>query len=250
MSEHRRRRAAAGAAIALLTVALTTAACGPVGAGGATASPGQSADTSTGTTTATSTGTNTGTSTGTTPAPGKTSAATTEQGTWKVRYGWAVPSARTSISNPTKLPLPYLAEIHVGDHRGENPGYARISFYFRNGVPAYNFQYAKQVLTEGQGTPITLEGNSFLRLQFSGAQQHDDSGRSTLTVAPARHIGYQNLKSYGFGGDFEGYITYGLGIQTTPNSDHVLQIRVGELLKKPDGKGGYFYVVAVDVATG
>ena len=54
------------------------------------------------------------------------------------------------------------------------------------------------------------------------------------------------LKTYGFGGGFEGYVTYGISIQTAPNSDQVLAIRAGEL-KKPDGSGAFYYVVHADV---
>jgi hypothetical protein len=189
-------------------------------------------------------------STETVGAPRTTAPPAVEAGTWRVRYDFAVPSTTVTVNNRGTAPLPYLAEIHTGDHSNENPAYGRISFYFRGGMPSYNFNYAREVLTEGKGDPIRLEGNSFLRIQFSNARQHDDAGRNTLKVKPNTHIGYHNLISYGFGGDFEGYVTYGLGIQAAPNSDQVLEIRVGELTKRPDGKGGFFYVVAFDVRNG
>ena len=50
-------------------------------------------------------------------------------------------------------------------------------------------------------------------------------------------------------GDFEGNVSYGLGIQTAPNSDQVLRIRSGEL-KRHDNAGGFFYVVHFDVQSG
>jgi hypothetical protein len=188
---------------------------------------------------------------GTAGAPKTTAAQPPEDsGTWKVRYDFGVPAARITITNRSLIPLPSLAEIHTGDHSNENPGYDRISFYFRGGMPSYNFNYAAEVLTEGRGDRVPLEGNAFLRVQFSNARQHDDAGADTLKTKPNTHIGYHNLVSYGFGGDFEGYVTYGLGIHVAPNSDQVLQIRVGELTKKPDGKGGFFYVVAFDVKNG
>src|SRR5436190_19616022 len=143
----------------------------------------------------------------------------------------------------------YLVEIHTGDHGAENPGYARISFYFRVGFPTYNVQYVSQVLTEGKGDPLPLEGNAALRVGFVDANVRDENGHSTIVFAAPTRIGFRNLKSYGFAGDFEGYVSYGLGIQVAPGSDQALPIRVGEL-RKPDGKGGYLYVVAVDVRVG
>jgi len=231
--------------IAALAVVLTT---GTAGMAGCTPKDGPTGSGPTGSTAPT---TSAGTGSGTVGSPKTTAAQPPEDGgTWKVRYDFAVPSNRITVTNRALVPLPYLAEIHTGDHSNENPGYGRISFYFRGGMPSYNFNYAAEVLSEGRGDAIRLEGNAFLRIQFTNARQHDDAGKDTLKVKPNTHIGYHNLVSYGFGGDFEGYVTYGLGIQVAANSDLVLQIRVGELTKKPDGKGGFFYVVAFDVKNG
>lgn len=169
---------------------------------------------------------------GTAPAPPR----------YRVTYGWAVPSNPARVTHTLAgPPLPYLAEIHAADHAD----YSRISFYFRGGFPSYELQYVAQVPAEGTGEPIPLPGNSFLRIQFSEARAHDEQGRSTVEKAPRPSLGFANLRGYGFGGDFEGYVSYGLGIQVAPGSDQVLPIRVGEL-RRPDG----FHVVAVDVRHG
>jgi hypothetical protein len=152
------------------------------------------------------------------------------------------------IASPPQPPLPYLVGIYVGDHPTDNPAYQRISFYYRGAFPTYTFNYVPSVLSDGQGTPIPLQGNAFLRVVFKDAQAHDEAGKTTITSQPANPIGYQNLKSYGSAGDFEGHVTYGLGLQTAVNSDQVLKIRAGEL-KKPDGSGGFYYVVHFDVQT-
>ena len=166
---------------------------------------------------------------------------------YKVTYGFAVPTTTVTISHSvTPPPLPYLVGIYVGEHPEGTPPYQRISFYFRVGFPTYGFSYVPSVLSEGQGAPIPLSGNAFLRVGFVDAQAHDDAGHPTVTASPANQIGYSTLRSYGFAGDFEGHLTYGLGLQTAPNSDQVLPIRGGEL-KKPDGSGDFFYVVHVDV---
>jgi hypothetical protein len=173
---------------------------------------------------------------------------------YRVSYDWGVPAKGVTVNHPftppiaaaPAPPLPYLVAIYVGDHPQGSPKYGRISFYFRGTFPSYHFQYVRRVLDEGQGAPISLEGNSYLGIRFVEAQAHDAAGNSTIKRSPDSHIGFRNLKSYGFGGDFEGYVTYGLGIQAAPNSDQVLAIRAGEL-KKPDGSGGFYYVVHVDV---
>ncbi|HEY7175344.1 MAG TPA: hypothetical protein VH442_10540 [Micromonosporaceae bacterium] len=176
---------------------------------------------------------------------------------YRTSYGWGVPSNEVRIDHPLRVPiapppappLPYLEAIYVADHPEGSPKYSRISFYFRGAIPSYRVQYVRRVLSEGEGTPISLEGNSFLRIQFVNAQAHDSAGRSTVRVSPKSHIGLVNLKSYGFGGDFEGYVTYGLGIQVATNSGQVLAIRAGELTRR-DGSGGVYNIVHIDVRNG
>jgi hypothetical protein len=167
----------------------------------------------------------------------------------RVTYDWGVPSDRVTIEHPAEAPTPYLVAIYTGDHpEGDRP-YQRIAFYFREGFPEYNLQYLPAVADEATGEPIALAGNAFLRIGFVNAQAHDDSGASTVSVAPADFIGFQNLESYGSAGDFEGHLTYGLGLQVAPNSDQVLHVRAGELTK-PEQTGGTYHVVYVDIETG
>lgn len=174
---------------------------------------------------------------------------TATDGDHRVTYDWAVPSEQVTIAHQAAAPTPYLVAIYAGDHPEVEPPYQRVSFYFREGFPEYNLQYVRSVEGEGTGTPISLEGNAFLRVGFVNAQAHDDSGATTITRAPEETIGFQNLKSYGSAGDFEGHVTYGLGLQVAPDSDQILPVRAGEL-EKPDGEGGVFYVVYVDVQSG
>jgi hypothetical protein len=185
-------------------------------------------------------------------SPGRTPNTSPDPGgQYRVRYGWAVPSQTVEIDNPVSvpsdpsaIPLPYLVEIRTGDHATERPGYGRISFYFQGGFPGYKFRYTDKVLTQGGGEPVSLDGNSFLEIVFNPAQAHDNDGRSTIRSAANKRIGFTNLKSYGFAGDFEGYLACGLGIAVKPGSDQALPIRVGELRR------GDIYIVAVDVQAG
>jgi hypothetical protein len=167
----------------------------------------------------------------------------------RVTYDWAAPSDQVTIEHAAEAPTPSLVAIYTGDHPDEDRPFQRIAFYFRDGFPEYNLQYVPSVAAEGTGEPIALDGNAFLRIGFVNAQAHDDAGESTVAQAPPPSIGLQNLKSYGFAGDFEGHVTYGLGLQVAPNSDQVLHVRAGELTK-PDGDGGSYHVVYVDIESG
>jgi hypothetical protein len=188
------------------------------------------------------------------PAP-PASEPTAESVDYRVTYEWGAPSDQVTVPHsavtldPSGPSLPYLVAVYVGDHPDEDPPYQRIAFYFREAFPEYNLQYVREVVQEGSGEPIELEGNAFLRVGFVNAQAHDNDGASTVETAPNETIGFFNLKSYGSAGDFEGHLTFGLGLQVAPDSDQVLLIRAGEL-KRPDGTGDFYYVVHVDVQTG
>jgi hypothetical protein len=167
----------------------------------------------------------------------------------RVTYDWAAPSELVTVEHPATAPIPHLVAIYAGNHSDEEPPYQRLAFYFREGFPEYNLQYVPSVSDVGTGEAISLAGNAFLQVGFINAQAHDDAGESTISVAPDDSIGFQNLKSYGSAGDFEGHVTYGVGLQVAPNSDQVLLVRAGELTKS-DGAGGTFYVVYVDIQAG
>ena len=173
---------------------------------------------------------------------------------FRVSYDWGVPSTTVEVKHaitppiaaPPAPPLPYLVGIYAADHPEGSPAYQRISFYYRGAFPGYRFSYVPAVLDDAKGEPISLQGNAFLRVAFVSAQAHNESGASTITAQPARSLGFSALKSYGPAGDFEGTVTYGLGMQVASGSDQVRQIRTGEL-KKSDSTGAYVYVIFIDV---
>ncbi|RZU76939.1 hypothetical protein EV384_5651 [Micromonospora kangleipakensis] len=179
----------------------------------------------------------------TTPPP--TSAAPSQSvGDWRVTYGWAVPTAPAQVTHTVRVPvtpapgepLPVLVEVGVGDHPAE--GFSRITFAFRGPTPGYQVGYVDRVESDGSGTPVDLPGDAFLSVRFHPAQGHDSSGRSTVS-APARTIGYPTLRGWAPAGDFEGYLSFGLGLRTTSGP---LPVRLGESTR-PDGT----HVVSVDV---
>ena len=182
---------------------------------------------------------------GTAPATPRPSATPSQAaGDWRVTYGWAVPSAPARVTHTVKVPvtpapgepLPVLVQIQVGDHPSE--GFSRITFAFRGPTPGYEVGYVSRVESDGSGAPVDLPGNAFLSVRFNPAQGHDSSGRSTVS-APARTIGYPTLRGWAPAGDFEGYLSFGLGVQTTGGR---LPVRLAESTR-PDGT----HVVSVDV---
>ncbi|MGW5669099.1 AMIN-like domain-containing (lipo)protein [Micromonospora sp. NPDC003776] len=177
-------------------------------------------------------------------APAATTATPPAAGDWRMTYGWAVPTSPARVTHRVRVPvtpapgepLPVLVRIEVGDHPAE--GYSRITFAFRGPTPSYQVAYVPRVESDGSGAPVSLPGNAFLAVRFEPAQTHDSAGRSTVS-APPRTIGYPTLRGWAPAGDFEGYVTVGLGVQAPGGR---LPVRLGESTR-PDGT----HVVSLDV---
>jgi hypothetical protein len=135
-----------------------------------------------------------------------------------ITYDWAWPN---NVMHPGTVkhsyrvpPLPVLRAISVGRHESDHPAYDRISFTFAGTFPSYDLKWVSEVVADGSGQPVHLEGDGALRIRFTQAAAHDASG-STLDSAPPVHLGYPAISSYAQAGDFEGVLTYGVGNSRT-----------------------------------
>ncbi|MET7420916.1 hypothetical protein [Dactylosporangium sp. NPDC005555] len=128
--------------------------------------------------------------------------------------------------DPAVPPVPILVEVRTGDHAAE--GYERITFAFRGPLPSYTVRIVRNVVRDGSGEPVDLPGATLLSVVFTPAGSHTTAGR--------HDVGYRRLLAYERTGDYEGYVSYGLGVQGTTT------IRTGESTR-PDGTN----VVALDI---
>ena len=104
------------------------------------------------------------------------------------------------------------ASTLVAVRAGRHPGFDRVVFEFRGGVPAtHRVRYVDQLTEDPSGKPVALAGGANLEVVFQGANAHDDQGRPT--VSPRRFApGFTALKEVAQTGDFEAVVSYGLGV--------------------------------------
>ncbi|MDP9020545.1 MAG: hypothetical protein M3N25_07065 [Actinomycetota bacterium] len=124
-----------------------------------------------------------------------------------------VANTRPDTSTTTEG-FPVLLSVTKGDH----PGYVRYVFEFDDNPPegrradharpAWDVRYVprSQVVRHGSGAPVPVEGAAVLNITFEGAAMHWDDGRTSLRHPMDAH---PRLR---FGGDFEGYVTWFLGL--------------------------------------
>lgn len=103
-------------------------------------------------------------------------------------------------------PNPTLVGITAAHH----PGFDRIVFRFRGGLPAgRQVRYVAQLVSDAKGEPIPVPGRAILQVRFSPADAHDATGP---TAPVARAFALPNIMKVQQAGDFEAVTTYGVGL--------------------------------------
>ncbi len=194
------------------------------------------------------------------PTPGQPSSGTASPAqsarvlSSRIAYPWHWPndvSAPGRVTHaPAVPPVPELVRISVGSHPAESgePPFNRMSFAFTTAFPGYRFEFASKLVSDPGGKVIPLDGLGVLEIVFTRAQAHTADGtRSSVISQPAPRIGYQRMADYAQGGDFEGVLTYGIGITwPIPHSNPQFAVRAYEV-ETVTASGQHRYTVAIDI---
>ena len=140
-------------------------------------------------------------------------------------------SSAASQSSAKVVTLPELVAVRTAHH----PGFDRITFEFKGSRPSPSVRYVSQLTEDASGKPVHLAGGAAIEVVFHGANAHDDQGKPTVS---SRRFspGLPVLKEVALIGDFEGVVSYGLGV------DHRTSFNVLQL-SSPSR-------IAVDISTG
>lgn len=173
----------------------------------------------------------------------------------RISYGWEWPGPgaaatvkhtyKVPFAQPPEPPLPYLYSIGAAPHMTANPPYDQISFRFKGTFPTYELEYVPELKAGGSGNPVQLPGSGILRVTFRSAQAHTLAGASSITSRPPESLSYKALAAYKQSEDFEGVLTYGLGIGHKVNANPQTRVRVYEVEKIEGGQ--HLYVVAIQI---
>jgi len=170
----------------------------------------------------------------------------------RVAYQWHWPgSTPVTVTHTYRVPpVAELVAIDAGNHPsdpGDRP-YNRMSFRFTTGYPSYTFRYVDRLVADGSGEPIPLAGRGILQVVFNPAQAHTQGGTaSSIRSQPPAHLGMSRMVAYAQAGDFEGYLSYGLGITwPNPQSNPQIAVRVYEVTYV-DAQGAHRFAVAFDI---
>ena len=116
-----------------------------------------------------------------------------------------LPAAPTG-SAATAPAVPTLVGIQAARH----PGFDRVVFEFRGGLPASRrVRYVDRLLADASGLPVRIAGRAVLRVRFEAARAHDAHGS---TVPGRTAFALPDVMTTVRAGDFESVTTYGIGL--------------------------------------
>ena len=98
-----------------------------------------------------------------------------------------------------------------GAAAGCHSTFDRFVIRARFATPGYDVRYVSQIVADGSGNPVSLLGTRRIRVIVRNARGHTSSGTNLLprVITP----GCSNLRQVKKAGDFEGVVTYGLGLR-------------------------------------
>ena len=113
---------------------------------------------------------------------------------------------QTQRFGPEAPPTAFVTAVRTGSH----PGYDRITFEFKDNLPGIVELHPQSNSTfthDASGQMETIAGTYGLRIVIRGADEHTNySGATDFKTS------YADLKEAKLFGDFEGVITWGLGL--------------------------------------
>ena len=135
-------------------------------------------------------------------------------GVWDARYEderRPAPSTAPFRTDPVERSrrsrqAPELVSVQTA----EREGYDRVLFTFEGSMPGYQVRYVARV-EDATGERLALRGPTFVAVAFEPARAHDPDGEATFPTATLTP-GYPALRQVRFAGDFEGQVSFGLGV--------------------------------------
>ena len=102
------------------------------------------------------------------------------------------------------------AEV-FGIATGCRANFDRFVVRARFATPGYRVRYVRRVIADGSGLPVPLRGTKRIRVVVRNARGHTQGGMNLLPAV--RTPLCPNLRQVKLAGDFEGVVTFGLGLR-------------------------------------
>ena len=103
-------------------------------------------------------------------------------------------------------------QVQLSQNRtGCHATFDRFVVNARFGTPSYRVRYVRKIIEDGSGATVNLQGSKRLRIVIRDARGHTQGGTNLLRNVITPHC--PNLRQVKVAGDFEGIVTFGLGLR-------------------------------------
>jgi hypothetical protein len=125
----------------------------------------------------------------------------------------AAPASASSFSTAPRVKERAVSSSRlVAVRTGRHAGFDRVVFELAGAPPGYRVQYVPKVVQDGSGLPVALAGKAFIQVVLTPTDAHLASGAPSWPGPKRSSPGFPAVRQVAFAGDFEGYVTFGLGI--------------------------------------
>jgi hypothetical protein len=130
----------------------------------------------------------------------------------------AAPYCGITWGSGEKTAGPLSAAPLVNVETGRHECWDRVVFEFNGTAQGYSVRYSAQVLTDGEGLDLVpyTAGGAYLWVTLR-APAYDANHVSTIDARNGDHVAnvlrYETLRDVVFGGSFEGYTTFAVGVR-------------------------------------
>jgi hypothetical protein len=100
-----------------------------------------------------------------------------------------------------------MSHLRTGCHATFDRFVIQASF----GTPRYDVRYVKRIVEDASGKPVHLLGTKRIRIILRNARGHTEGGTNLLPSVRTPRC--PNLRQVKTAGDFEGIVTFGLGLR-------------------------------------
>lgn len=140
------------------------------------------------------------------------------------RRVFAAVAVVAAIAAPTVAATPAFATPRVvAITAASHPGFDRVVFRFTGGLPASREGlYVPQLIEDGSGNVKPIAGRRILQIRLHDAEAHDAAGNPSAPLAAT--FALPNVMQVVSAGDFEGIVTYGIGL-TARTGFHLFTLR-------------------------
>ena len=125
--------------------------------------------------------------------------------------GHARPTWDTSPVRVVKQPkpIPKVVDLRVGEHRN----FDRIVIDFKAKMSGYKVRYVEKLVQDGSGNTVHVPGRRFVSIVLTPARTYNRDGDSIYNGPRRARANFETLRQAVFVSDFEGYVTFGLGLR-------------------------------------